>query len=240
MSKPRILYWDLEATNLDANFGYTLCIGYKFDGDKSVSLLKIRDYRSYRVDRTNDKAMIQDFSKVLASADIQITHYGIKFDYPFLQTRSLIHNLPPLPEVTHIDTWRIAKFCFKFNSNRLDTISKAIPVEAGKERELKTPIAPEHWVKASAGYKPSLKYIEEHCIKDIIVLENTYNALKPFAKTHPNISKFYPGKDEGCPICGSFKVQKRGFLINARNKRQRYHCQECSHWFSGPMKKEAA
>lgn len=249
MIKARILLWDIEASNLNANFGFVFCIGWKWFGESKVNLISVRDFpKSFDRDPTDDKEVIKAFTKIMAEADIQVFWYGLRFDLPFVNTRALINSLDPLPKVPHIDGWRIAKDRLKFNSNRLDTVSRAIPItntlEPNPNRgdERKTVLDPIAWMKAASGHIPSIKLIEDHCEKDVIVLENVYVAIRKHANNMPNLSKLNSlilGErskfKEGCPSCGSFRMQARGKSLTVRGSKHRYQCQSCGHWFYAPL-----
>jgi uncharacterized protein YprB with RNaseH-like and TPR domain len=236
--KPKILLWDIEATNLDANFGYILCIGYKFLGDKNVKLIKIRDFKEHKKDPTNDKKVIEKFMEILKEADMIVTHYGSKYDYPFLQSRALFWGLPPIPPITHFDTWRVCKDRLKLTSNKLDVISKILPIPK-KNKKKKTEVEGYHWIKGAVGDIKSLKYIEHHCKMDIEVLEQVYLYLRTIVPNHQNLYKHYSEYTEGCcPSCGSDKVIKSGYLYTLVNKKQRYRCNNCGGWFSLTIKKK--
>lgn len=228
MPKPKVLLWDIECSNLAANFGFIYCVGYKFLGEPKPTIISLRDFPHYQHDPSSDRQLLKMFSKVFIQADAHITWYGSKFDFPFVNTRLLMHGLPPLPPIPHIDGWRIAKYKLKLNSNRLDTVSKIIP----NNKEKKTPIDNKHWVRAATGYEPSLKYIEKHCYADIQVLEKAYLAIRPYASNLPNFSKFLLHDKPGCPACGSTHVQRRGPQMTANGVKQRLHCQKCNHWFA--------
>jgi transposase-like protein len=36
-----------------------------------------------------------------------------------------------------------------------------------------------------------------------------------------------------CPTCSSQKTQRRGFEVLKKKVKQRFQCQDCSHWFTG-------
>ena len=222
----KILLLDIEATNLAANFGYILCISYKYFGEKKVMTIKISDSPSFNKDPTNDKWIVKEISKVINDSDMVVTWYGSKFDIPFIQTRLLGHRLPPLPSIPHIDGWRIAKYKMKLNSNRLASVSEFLGLEN------KTPLTGTIWVKASAGNKKALNYIVNHCEQDVIVLEQAYDLIRSLCTTHPNVN-LVKGKLASCPVCGSNKLQKRGFNIARTRKSQRYQCRSCGSWSSG-------
>ena len=111
MGEPRTLIWDIETSNLVADIGNTLCIGYKWFGDKEPKILSIRDYkREFSRDCTDDRRLVNDFAKIMEEADCQVTWYGRKFDYRFINTRRLYYGYGPLPPVEHWDGWETAKF----------------------------------------------------------------------------------------------------------------------------------
>lgn len=230
---PRVLIWDIEASDLKGNFGFVFCIGYKWLGEKKTHLISIRDYPAFNRDITDDRAVLKAFAKVMEEADLMVTHYGQRFDYPFLNTRCMIHGMKPMPSVPHVDTWRIAKYKLALHSNRLDTLSRVIPVSG--VRELKTPLEAPQWMKGRAGHVPSIRYIEAHCRADVRVLEDVYVKIRPFSSNLPNLAKHQDGVF-GCPACGSEKVHARGYHLTAHGKRRRYQCQGCGQWFSAPRR----
>lgn len=234
--RPKVLIWDIEASDLAADFGFVFCIGWKWLGLPEINLIKIRQFPRFKRDVTDDRDVIKAFAAVMGRADLIVAHYGDKYDIPFVNTRSLIHGMGPMPNVPSYDPWRTARYKLKFNSNRLDNISKHVPILKGEERPLKTPIEPRCWVRAKAGHVPSLRYIEEHCRADVIVLEKEYLAIRPFASSLPNLAKCGGLKEEGCPSCGSPTIQSRGYRLTARGNHRRYQCRLCRHWFALPIK----
>ena len=144
----------------------------------------------------------------------------------------MMHGMPQLGPIPIVDTWRIAKYKLKLRNNRLDTLARAIHVPEGKIRAEKTPLEPWIWVKAHTGDKTSIKYIEEHCIADIDVLEAVYTQVRRLDLSHPNISKIETRTREACPTCDSNNVQFRGTFPTVRGRKYRFHCQDCGHWSS--------
>jgi predicted PolB exonuclease-like 3'-5' exonuclease len=94
-----------------------ICICYKWEGQKKV-------YSLTWDENACDKKMLQDFIKIANEADELVGHNGDRYDLPFLRTRCLFHDIDMFPTYTTIDTLKIAKNKFAFNSNRLDYISK--------------------------------------------------------------------------------------------------------------------
>lgn len=237
--KPRILVFDIEiAGQFGANAGYILCIGYRWVGERKTHLLSIRDNaKAFAKNCTNDKDLVQRFSKIAAQADMWVTWYGSRFDVPFIQTRRLIHGLKPLPQIAHWDGWRVARFDLKFTRNSLDTVSRSLPLSTGEVREFKTPLDFTHWIQAGAGQLKSLRYVEKHCIADIAVTDGAFLKMRPFTKTMPNLTLLSGEPFMGCASCGSFDTVKNGIKACAQTTKQQHLCRKCGHYFYTSLSK---
>lgn len=220
-----ITAWDIEASNLAADFGVILCVGFKQVGAGKPVVFNTLDYGKDLIKA--ERKMLVDVSEALLNADVWLTHFGTWYDLPFVNTRLIYHKLPVLPpNFPQVDTWKISKNRLKMRNNRLVTISEFL----GTEDE-KNAIKPEQWIRALGGHKASMDYIVEHCRRDVLVLEETYLRLRPLVLDHPNAG-LVDGRG-GCGVCGRDKLQKRGFHITRTRKYQRYQCQHCGHWVKG-------
>ena len=221
----RILSWDLECSNLAADFGIILCCGTKEVGVGRPNVISILDY----LDETKDliraeKCMLIDVSARLLDCDVWLTHFGSWFDIPFVNSRLLYHRLPVLPpSFAHVDTWKIAKNRLKLRNNRLNTVSEFLKTKAEKNA-----IKPEQWIRALGGHAPSMRYIVEHCRRDVVVLEQSYLRLRPLVLDHPNRG-LIDGRG-GCSVCGSTCLHRRGYHVTRTRKYHRLQCQKCGAW----------
>jgi len=224
-SQPKILFWDIEATNLVANIGNILCIGYKILGEKT-KVLSVRNYKGFKADPTDDKRLVKDFAEILTSCDMMVTWYGKKFDLPFLSSRLLYHGLKPTPSIPHFDGWYVAKYRLRLHSNRLASVQDFLELPSAK-----TPLSFRELSRSRAGHVPSLKSIEHHCYMDVEVLEQAYHKLKPYAGAyHPNLAAL--GYERNiCPACGGKRIQSRGFMVAQTRVYRRHQCVECGNWF---------
>lgn len=241
----RILTWDIEATSLNADFGYMLCFGYRWLGDEKTHVLSVTDYAEFEEDVTNDRRIVEDARAILASANVWVTWYGKRFDVPFIRSRLLNHKLPPLPESRHYDGWETARKKLRLHSNRLASVSAFLGVEE------KTPLSGPIWVRAAAGHPSSIDYVKAHCRQDVVVLEQVYRRLRPIATTHPNLGMFVPAlgrprtkaeiEDEGtrpadrppCPACGLRKLRRAGEQVGITVAYARYVCGSCGAYCRG-------
>lgn len=224
----RILALDIEASNLSADFGIILTFGSKVVGEGKPRVLNILDYR----DKTGDlikaeRELLKDISTVMLDAHVWLTHYGTWYDLPFINSRLLYHHLPILPpKFAHIDTWKISRNRLKLRSNRLNTIQEFLKLPTEKNA-----ILPEQWIRALGGHRPSMSYIVEHNRRDVLVLEQAYERLKPLVIDHPN-KGLIDGRG-GCTVCGEQTLIKKGFKVTRTRKYQQYQCKSCGAWSQG-------
>ena len=192
-------------------------------GTKTTKVISILDYDESDPIRA-EKLLLKDISKRLMEADCWIAHFGRWYDVVFVNSRLLYHRLPTLPpNFPLIDTWKVSKNQLKLRNNRLVTIQEFLKLDSSKNA-----ILPEQWIRAMAGDEKSLRYIITHCKRDVDVLVETYERLKPLIVDHPN-KCLIDGRGK-CHTCGGNKLQKRGFHITRTRRYQRYQCQECGCW----------
>lgn len=226
MSDPRILIADIESTNLNATFGTILAIGYKWLGNPRVKVPTILDYSKNGM--LDDRGLVEHFAEVYSEADAAVWHYGSRFDVPMIQSKLLKYGLPPLAPVPLIDTWRVARYTFKLHSNRLATLQEFLGCEHSK-----TPITFDDWLKAAHGDKKSLKYVVEHCKRDVQTLEDVYIKLRPFIKFEPGRGLFTDSNPGDCISCGKHTLQRRGYAVTKSSRYPRYQCTNCGKWSRG-------
>lgn len=226
----RILLLDIEATNLDADMGFLLCVGYKWFGQERVNVTSLLDYPdAFGKDPTNDKYVLRALHPLMVEADLIVAYYGkeYRFDVPFINTRMLWHRLPVLPTTTRIvDLYDVAKRDLKLHSRRLASVLDLL--QASSE---KTKLSGRIWIRAAAGHKPSLRYVINHCFWDVKLLEEAYVGLRAFVRTHPNVTGEFSNRMLGkCRTCGSTRLQRRGYALTRSNRKVRVHCQNCGSW----------
>lgn len=225
----KILFFDIETTNLNADFGYVLCAAWKWQGNPTIHDAIISDSPDFKRDPTNDRYVVGEVLKAVESADLIVTWYGIKFDVPFVNSKLLAHGMRVLPPVPHVDGWRIAKYKLKLHSNRLASVSAFLGLED------KTPLNGRIWIRAMAGICKDIRYVVKHCRQDVLVLEQAYNKVRALTTTHPNVGLTSPYTvHKLCPVCGNaFALQKRGMRIARTCIYQRYWCGLCGAWSQG-------
>ena len=208
---------------------YMLSFSYKWLDKKSTYVKALPDYSIYPRNKTEDYYLTEDLWKLLDEADMVIGHNGDKFDIRKANARFIKHGFKaPTPYKT-IDTLKIARKYFKFDSNRLDALGEYL----GLGRKEKTG-GIQLWKDCMEGKMKAWNMMKKYNKQDVILLENVYLELRPWMHNHPNVN-IVDDDEKLCPACGSDHLQKRGFEItnSGLTKYQRYQCQDCAKWSKG-------
>jgi hypothetical protein len=195
-------------------------------GEKKINTHCLPDYPRYLKHKHDDIELVTELHKVLAAADIVVAHNGDAFDIKKINARFAVHGLPPPSPFKSIDTLKIARKTFKFDSNKLDNLGRYL----GCGRKLPNTGA-DLWRGCVNGDPKSWAMIRKYNAQDIRLLEACYERLKPWA----NIDLRPYSQTQGCPTCLSSKIQRRGIAVARKRRYQRYHCQDCGHWFPGEI-----
>lgn len=244
-NSPRIALFDIEtAPNLSYVWGHyeqnvldvevpwhMLCFAYKWLGEKKIKTHALIDYRGYKKDRTNDAPLIEDLWKVFDEADIIIGHNGDRFDIKKANARFIAHGLKPPSPFKSIDTLKIARRHFKFDSNKLNDLGKYLKV--GR----KLPHTGfKLWMDCMAGDPKSWNLMRRYNARDVELLEAVYEKIKPWASGHPNLNVYT--QSNSCPTCQSHNIQRRGIAVTKSRRYQRMQCLDCGAWASGSIIKQ--
>lgn len=242
-SAPRVAFIDIEtAPSLGYYFDkwkegniiatqhewYMLSFAYKWMGEKRVRTCALPDYPRFQTKKDDDRDLIKDLHRVFDEADILIAHNGDRFDIKKSNARFIEHGLEPPSPYKTIDTLKIAKRHFRFDSNRLDALGQSLSV-GRKLAHTGTHL----WLGCMHGDPKSWRIMRRYNARDVELLERVYEKLKPWAAGHPNLSIY--DDTPGCPVCRSTNVQNRGFNVARTRKTQRLQCRDCAHWFSAPL-----
>lgn len=208
---------------------YMLCFSAKWLGDNKMITKALPDYPLYESDRENDKELIKDLWKLLDEADIVIAHNGDKFDIKQSNTKFLIHGLTPPSSYRSIDTLKLARRYFAFESARLDDLGASLGVGRKLPNE-----GFKLWKDCMTGDSKAWEKMKKYNIQDVKLLERVYLKLRPWAVTHPRVM---PETTDRCIVCGSDALQRRGFSYSKINKYQRFQCTHCGAWTQGKIEK---
>lgn len=161
----RACCFDLETTNLSAEFMGVILVGCvkKFDG-KTVTFRR-DEYPGWKDKRSDDSAIAKDIYNELKKYDIWIAHNGVCFDDKFLRSR-LAHAGVRMPSHKFVDPVRLSRRYFRFRSNTLESVARHFGIYG------KTHVEPKFWNQAALdGDRKAMDYIVQHCEADVAMLE---------------------------------------------------------------------
>ena len=236
--KPKILFFDIEtAPNLAYVWGkydqdviafksewHLLSVAYKWQGESKIHCITIKGQDG------SDKKLAKKLRDLFNEADVVIAHNGDAFDIKKARARFAFHNIKPPSYFATVDTYKIAKRYFNFNSNRLNDLG--IYFKLG-EKVKHTGF--DLWLGCLKDKKESWELLEKYNKQDVALLEKVYNKLLPWVEKHPNIALL---KDRpGCPKCGSKKVVKDGVRANSMTLQQQWYCNACTGYYLTRLKR---
>lgn len=234
---PNILCIDIEtAPNLGFVWGkwqqdvyeyqsewYVMCYSAKWLRGKQFTK-GLPDYKGYSKDRENDKLLVKDLWELLNEADIVIAHNGDQFDIRKMNTRFLQWGMPPPKPYKTIDTKKVARRYFGFNSNKLDDLGASL----GLGRKLKH-TGFDLWRRCLNADLKAWKVMKAYNKQDVLLLERLYLKMRPWIQNHPNLGMY--GDGTKCPKCGGKNLQRRGyFTYKNTTKYQIIWCKSCGGW----------
>ena len=171
--------FDLETSNQKADFSIILTAVIKAWGKKPVTF-RADNYSTFKTDRADDLNITCDITRELSKHAFVITHYGSKFDLPYLRAKMVKHGLPALPPMFAIDTYKIAHANFAVSSRRLKSLGAYFGIGA------KTGVEGTLWNEAAySGSKKAIDQILAHNIQDCILLEKLASLSFPYLKAIP-------------------------------------------------------
>lgn len=234
---PAVLIWDIE-TLPGEFYGWSLfdppyeqihpktiaCISYKWAGELEVHRCHLSK-KQLKDNPRNDHDLIADFIKVYENADVLVAHNGDRYDTKVFAARAIINRFPPLPNKNTIDTLKLARRHFGFDSNRLNEIGKALHLG----EKLHTPKGTA--VSVLQGDFDALVNLMDYCDQDVLLLEAIYEKLRPYCRLP--VSLDFEGL---CLNCGSNNLISDGHSYLANGVKKRYKCTDCGYRrMQGPM-----
>jgi predicted RNA-binding Zn-ribbon protein involved in translation (DUF1610 family) len=231
---PRVLFFDLETSpNLSHTWGIyeqnvisverhwmLITGGYRWSEQPKAKAVNLVDFDPKGMENGDDGELVKFLWTLLDEADIVIGHNGDKFDIRKANARFAYHGLGPTSPFKTVDTLKVARRYFNFNSNRLNDLGQHLGL--GKKVETG---GFGLWLGCLKGDKKSWALMAKYCRQDVDLLVEVYERLRPWMKTHPNMGVGQGGFT--CPNCGSLKVQRRGTARTQVNVYQRWQCKDC-------------
>jgi DNA polymerase elongation subunit (family B) len=221
-SAPNTAYvWGLFKQNISisqiVDSSKMLCWAAKWLGEDEVFFSSVLD---------GHKKMLKKIHSLLDQSDAVIHYNGSRFDIPTLNKEFLLSRMSPPSPYHQIDLLKTARQQFRFPSNKLDYVGKALKVGKKESHE-----GFELWIKCMNRDKEAWKTMEKYNKQDVVLLEKVYYEFLPWIKNHPNRAVLTEDPLT-CPTCGSGLLKRRGFNLTKAGKYQRYQCNACGTWSS--------
>lgn len=238
MGEARVLLYDLEITPIlgwtydlwDARVvkverqPYLMCAGYKWLGDAKTKCVAQIDFPNYADNPHSDYQVAAWLRDLMDEADVVVAHNARKFDNRIATARFLDNGLEPPSPYKTVDTLTVARRYFRFGSNSLNDLCERFGIGTKTEQT-----HGKLWRDCVDGDPKAWKLMKRYCKQDVDLLEALYLKLLPYISNHPNVA-LMAGKEDGCPKCGSDKLQYRGYCNTGVSQFRRVQCQQCGGW----------
>jgi len=157
-------------------------------------------------------------------------HNCDKYDLAWIRTRCLFHRIPMFPSYTTVDTLKVSRSKFRFNSNRLDYISKYL----GIGKKIKTG-GFDLWKKVMLNDAAALKKMVNYCKGDVRLLEDVYSEMRNHIPPKTSVTQ----ERRSCPECGSnHSIIHKRRISGAGLVKIQMQCQDCGKFNTIPGTKK--
>lgn len=181
-NKERIGFLDIECSDLDPSHGvvYTYCIKDADSKKIYFDVMSKADIAKWSSSGKEDTRVLRNLVRDMGNFDRIVTHYGARFDLPYIRTRSLVCGIPfpSYGAYAQTDTWQILKT--KFRAMRSKSLKNACQVFFGTSD--KTSLHGKYTRGAIRCEKWALDYILKHNKIDVLETEKLYNLIRPYIK----------------------------------------------------------
>lgn len=241
----KILIYDIETSpNLGFIWGkyeqdvieyvsewHMLCFAYRWLGENKTHVVALPDFGLYKKDPSNDLELIKVLYSLFDEADVLIAHNGDRFDQKKSQARFIYHGMTPPSPYKQVDTLKVAKQHFSFNSNKLDDLGQHL----GLGRKVTTG-GFALWKGCMDGNMKAWEKMKKYNKQDVVLLEKVYKKMLPWITNHPSLA-LMDGRPSSCPRCGSSKIHRSGKKVYTKvSSAQRYRCYDCGGWLQDRKK----
>lgn len=170
--------------------------------------------------QSTKRHMLKGIYNLLNKADVVVHYNGKRHDMPFLNREFLEEGFSPPSTYKEIDLFTTVKNRFKFPSNRLDYVCKALGL--GKKADERG-AGYELWTDCLNGVRRAWDDMRKYNQHDVTLTEAVYLKLRPWIKNHPNIA-LYESTATRCPHCASKQFKDAGFIAAKNNLYQQFKC----------------
>lgn len=156
--------------------GRIICAAWKWLGEKDTHVMRRGVKDNYE--------LVKKLRTLMDEADITVAHNGGNFDEKVTYTDLILHGFTPPTPHKCVDTLKVAKKYFKFNSNSLDDLAKRLGIDG------KIPTGGfQLWIDCQDNKPEAWKKMMEYNKNDVVVLEKVFNRLRPYMTNFPKIKE---------------------------------------------------
>jgi len=238
---PRVLLLDIETSlQLSYHFGQwgvninpeltveptrMLCIAAKWLGEPETLFFSEWQH--------GPEGMVANAWLLLDEADVVVHYYGSRFDVPHLNREFFLQGYTPPSPYRQVDLKLAVAKQFKFDSNKLEFISRACGLDGKLKHE-----GAMLWRKVQEGDTAARARMEKYNRRDTELLEECYERLLPWIPNPPHRHLY--SLAGGCPNCGHDGVEPDGLYRTALSVYERFTCHDCGSWFRGSKRLDGA
>lgn len=192
---------------------YMLCWTAKYVGESKIYQGK-------------HKKGLKQLWNLMNEADAIVHYNGKKFDIPHINREFIEKGYTPPSPYKQIDLLDTVRRIFKFPSNKLEYVAKALRIPAKQDAG-----GFDTWIGCIKDDPKAWDTMLEYNTQDIKVTEALYNKIKGWIPNHANHAIY--GDNDGlvCPNCGGTHYHKRGKYRALSSIYQRFRCKDCGKWF---------
>lgn len=203
---------------------YIISWAAKWLGEDEVMSNALCYAEDYHPGMELDRGMLQGIWELLDEADFVVGHNGDKFDIKHLNTQFLLAGFHPPSPYRQIDTLKMVKRMFSFDSNRLDYLLRKL---FGRTKEDVGGF--ETWRQCVLGNMEAWERMLHYNRQDVVDLEEVYLTIRAWDKSHPSVATGEGRNGEPCcTVCGSENVHDTGRTQQTNVSRfQVYRCGDC-------------
>lgn len=160
-----IVFFDIEATGLRADYGAVLVVSIKPYGKAPISLA-VKQVG-------HDSLVVREAKEALENARLWVSYYGKGFDIPFLNTRLLKNGQAPIEKRPHLDLY------FTLKANTLTARrSQGHLLQWLGTPEQKMGVSADVWAKIGSDVKKYMPKMVARCESDCAGLEALYKQTR--------------------------------------------------------------
>jgi len=215
-----------------------LSFAVKWAGSGTIECYALPDFPGYKRNPTDDTALTKKLWEVYNKADYIVAHNAVAFDDRKSNTFFLRNIGEPPPPTKIGDTMLTLRKHFMLNDNSLAGACKSL----GCPWEKIDTGGIDLWLDCMDGDEAAWRKMIRYNKHDVRMLEWLYYKIRPWMRTHPNVSLGTGKEDLACPVCGKQDtIGPRGYRALKSYRARLYHCYKnrggCGAWPTGKREK---